>query len=154
MNNILQHRLIRCSLFFVVFFTLFSSTSLAAHAPDPQVYPDTRPVQVFSIKEGKVMQSFINNNQFQEQASQILHSVNGLAPQLNPGKDYEYIVRIPLQKPHPVQFGTRKLETTEMFVFYSKNKQPFVLVFEEHNRPYFFTFSKDLTPLFSILKQQ
>ncbi|PLT45731.1 hypothetical protein B8V81_4162 [Paenibacillus pasadenensis] len=118
----------------------------AAAAPAPSK-PD-RPVQVFDVRAGKVVQSFPNEDAYQQIARAWLDAAEGLSPNLSPDDDCGYVFRIPLRKPASVKVGSLRLTAEDVFLFYCPEREPELLVFDERKKPYLLTARPDLRPFF------
>lgn len=135
----------------ICFMLMFSQAAVAL--PDNQA--DASPggettlkkVQVFDVAAGKVIKSIPNDSQIQTMAASWLHSITGLAPQITSDESCNYVYRVPLAKPTSITINPNiVIETSDLFLFYCKNKPPLLLVFDSQRKPFLFLFSEDITP--------
>ncbi|QJC54317.1 hypothetical protein HGI30_10485 [Paenibacillus albicereus] len=107
-----------------------------------------RPVQVFDVRAGKVVQSFPNEDAYQQIARSWLDAAEGLSPNLSPDDDCGYVFRIPLREPASLKVGRLHLRAEDVFLFYCPEREPELLVFDERKKPYLLTARPDLRPFF------
>lgn len=117
--------------------------AFAGAAPETQ---QLRPVQVFDVKEEKVVKTIPNDDEFQAYVAEWIGSVTGLAPQLQPDDSCSYVYRIPLRKPLTASLNHLTIRSEDVFLFYCEGKPPFLLVFDEKRRPYLLLFKADIRP--------
>lgn len=108
-------------------------------------------IQVFDVQKGKVVLTTENNEQFQKFAHSWLAGIKQFAPEVQPDMKATYIFRVPLIPPVSLQVGQTKLHVAEIFMFYYKDKEPLLLVFDENKKPYLFHTSEDVTPFLNFL---
>ncbi|GKU79486.1 hypothetical protein [Paenibacillus sp. L3-i20] len=104
------------------------------------------PVQVFDVSAGKVVKTIPNDKKIQRMAAKWTNSVSGLSPQATTDHGCTYVYRIPLAKPAQISTGEINVTTTNLFLFYCKDKSPFLLVFDLQNKPYLFLFKENIKP--------
>lgn len=103
-----------------------------------------RPVQVFDVARSQVVKSIPNDAKFQKMAAAWIASVTGPAPQVSAGEGCSHVYRVPLEKPATVAAGTIKVTTSDLFLFYCKDKPPLLLAFDDQRKPYLFLFKEDI----------
>ncbi|MBH5317901.1 hypothetical protein I6N90_08805 [Paenibacillus sp. GSMTC-2017] len=134
----------------MIMIPLISHTVFASTAPsseDSQSNTNTPgPVQVFDISAGKVVKTIPNDKKFQKMATKWTKSVSGLSPQATTDHGCTYVYRIPLSKPAKINTGEISVTTNNLFLFYCKDKSPFLLVFDELNKPFLFLFKENIDP--------
>ena len=95
------------------------------------------PVELFDTDKQKVVQTFANSEQFQEQAQRILDSVSGRVLELNPSLEKAMIAKIPLAPPKKLVHKPSRLDVdiAEMFVVMpKKGRRPpwLILITKQH----------------------
>lgn len=125
-----------------------ASVSAAELDPTQHSAPEQalRPVQVFDVAAGKVVKSISNDAEFQKHAAAWTGSITGLAPQMTSDASCTYVYRIPLAVPMSIKINEISVSTTDLFLFYCKDKPPLILVFDENRKPYLFLFNADINP--------
>ncbi|OXM16573.1 hypothetical protein [Paenibacillus herberti] len=108
-----------------------------------------RPVQIFDINAGKVVRTLDNSAEYQQMAKSWLDSAEGLSANLSPDEKCGYVFRIPLQEPYELRKGTLTFQVEDVFLFYCKEREPELLVFDKKKKPYLLTANPDLTPFFN-----
>lgn len=119
--------------------------AFAAASPDVS----RRPVQIFDVAAGKVVQTFDNSADYQKIAKDWLNTAEGLSPSLSINDKCGYVFRIPLEQPYQLQKGSLSFQVEDVFLFYCKDRDPELLVFDAQKRPYLLTVKPDLTPFFA-----
>lgn len=105
-----------------------------------------KPVQVFDVEQGKVVQTVPNDKSFQKMAKSWIKSVTGLAPQITSDHSCTFVYRVPLAKPATVKVDAISVTTQDLFVFYCQENPPLLLVFDENRKPYLLLFKEDIKP--------
>ena len=94
-------------------------------------------VELFDTNLQKVVRTFPNTRQFQQQAQRILDSVSGPVQELNPSLENAMIAKIPLVPPKKLVHRPSRVdeEIVEMFVVMPKKggRSPWLLM---HTREY------------------
>ena len=125
---------------------LFATNASAFAESAPAPAQPVKPVQVFDVKAGKVIQTLPNEQAYQDFAKSWIGSVTGLSPQLTNDDSCSYVYRIPLVKAATVSVNGMQLASDEVFLFYCEGKPPLLLVFDEQRRPYLLLFKEDIKP--------
>ncbi|NMM54193.1 type IV secretion system protein VirB6 [Paenibacillus aquistagni] len=124
---------------------MFTCTSPIAQAA-PEQPLNVPPVQMFDMKQERIIKSVPNQEKYQQYAEQWLKSITKVAPQVSIGTKCGYIVRVPLAKPFTVNVPNLQVETNTVFLIYCPEKEPLLLVFGPDRKPYLMEFKADVKP--------
>jgi hypothetical protein len=149
-------------LFPLLIFSVFMMHHAFASPPDEAQHATTKlnakelqPLQVFDISQGKVVKKIENSEKFQEFVTQWVDSVTGLHPAISTESRCGYVFRVPLSEPRKVQFGAQEIVTSSVFLFYCKQHDNLLLVFDDATRkPYLLAFSADLSAFLKAVDMQ
>ena len=114
--------------------------------PSTSSEPSLRPVQLFDVAAGKVVKNIPNDDEFQKIVASWTKSITGLAPQITSDANCSHVFRVPLAKPANIKWNEINVNFSDVFLFYCKDKEPFLLVFDEQRKPYLFLFKEDIKP--------
>lgn len=121
----------------------------ATQTPNPEVA--LHPVQLFDVRQERVIKTFTNNDYFQRSAREWLRAATKLSPQLNIGNQAGYIVRIPLKEPYTLQINQLQLVTKDVFLVYAANKPPLLLLFSPERKAFLIETNADVRPFMEHL---
>ncbi|ALS27824.1 hypothetical protein IJ21_24280 [Paenibacillus sp. 32O-W] len=128
---------------------LLAAAMLTLSAAVPAAFASTeplKPIQMFDTAAGRVVRSFDNDAQIQEMAHGWLRSAYALSPRIKADKECPFVFRVPLDKPAAVHVKGTSLTTHDVFLFYCRDAEHTLLVFDEQRRPYVLLFKADITP--------
>lgn len=126
--------------------SVITNPNPAAQPSAPQPQPAPRPVQLFDIRQERVIKTFSNNEYFQQAALEWLRSATKLSPQLNINSHSGYIVRVPLKEPYTLQLNQLQIVTKDVFMVYTANKPPLLLLFSPERKAYLIETNADVRP--------
>jgi Xaa-Pro aminopeptidase len=128
----------------------FSAHSAAANAYVTPVTTETyaRPVQVFDVRQGKVVVLLPNTQEMQEEAKTWIQAVESLSKQAKVEPKDGIVVRIPLQEPVAIKPEISADRAEEIYVFISQNSSApaKMLVFTQKSQPLLVNAQVNLTP--------
>ena len=132
-----------------------AATSLTS-STEPTSQPSTpetvlRPVQLFDVRQERVIKTFTNNDYFQQAAKEWLRAATKLSPQLNIGNQAGYIVRVPLKEPYTLQINQLQIVTKDVFMVYYVNKSPLLLLFSPERKAFLIETNTDARPFMERL---
>lgn len=109
-------------------------------------------IELFDIEQGEVLKKVSYHSVIQSEVESLLTNINGIVKDISPIPATGFIVKIPLQPHVTVHNEWFHDLVDEVFVFYSPKTEPFILLFDQENRPYFFTLAHDATSLLFLLQ--
>ncbi|MFD2672084.1 hypothetical protein [Marinicrinis sediminis] len=119
-----------------------------------QAQPAEQVVEVFDIKQGKVVERIPYTAAIGEEAGRLLQSVSGLVTRIQIDPKKGTALRIPITPPLKLDKPFYKGMAVEMFVFLERSERPYVLVFNEEQKPILMFFDRDPQALMQLLHLQ
>lgn len=104
-------------------------------------------VEVFDVNNNEEIISILSNEVIQNDVRVILEGIDGVVQKLNPIPDNGFIVKIPLEPNMMLENEWINDLVNEVIIFYSEKEYPYLLIFNDENNPYFFTFKGDAVDL-------
>ncbi len=109
-------------------------------------------IEVFDLKQERVIRQAPNSKWVQAEVKQCLHSIHGITKRFNPIPKDGHIYKIPLEPPIMVSNQWLNGLVDEVKLILPDEDLPLLMVFDEENRPYFFEFKYDIENLLVILE--
>ncbi|MFD2115908.1 hypothetical protein ACFSTH_04080 [Paenibacillus yanchengensis] len=113
----------------------------------------TSQIQVFDIKQEKIVLQVENNKRFQKYANKIIKKMDTLAPQLQISTDCTHIIKLPLLEPREIKLKDQVIVAHELFIFNCENEEPLVLVFSEQRKPFLFQCDTNAKKLMKMIEK-
>lgn len=139
---------------------MFEDTNFIAYISSfdtPQKKPGEKQyVEVFDIKEGKVILSEVSNLEIQNEVRNYLKTIKSLYTKVMPFPEKGYVIRIPFDKAIKVdqkllnESGIKAIES--VFIIISDKEAPIMLLLDAQKKPYFYTFNASIQPLLEYVK--
>lgn len=112
---------------------------------------DINEIQIFDISKGKVVKKLKTSPAFQDQAVQIISSITGLYAKVKPLPEKGYIVRVPVNPALKVQNQYINATIDKIYVIFTENEPPFVLILDRSQKPFVYNFSWNTDELVKLL---
>lgn len=130
----------------------FASTLIFSMSINIEQSEMNRPIEVFDIERNEVMIRAHMNQAIYHDVENLLEGIDGVVKRINPIPSDGFIVKIPLEPNIMVVNEWLNDLVDEVMIFYSEKDHPYLLVFDQENNSYFFTFNGDAVGL--LLKIQ
>lgn len=125
-------------------FGLFNKTSAEAFLYSDNQNIENRQIEIFSINKESVVKKAPLSPVIQNEAVKYLNSITGLYVKVKALPDKGYIIRIPLEPPLKIKTEWLDDLVDEVFVIFPGDKAlPYLLILDDKNRPYFYTFEEN-----------
>ncbi|WP_028403200.1 hypothetical protein [Ectobacillus panaciterrae] len=111
-------------------------------------------VEIFDVNKGRIMKKIPANEGIQKEASSYLKEITAVYNKLSPLPNEGYMIKIPLEPAFRMQNQWLYSVVDEVIVIYNGHEKPYLMVLDDENSPYFFTFNKDTNTLLKQLKFQ
>lgn len=108
-------------------------------------------IQIFDIKEDKVIKVVQTNNELHQEAEKFLKGITGVYVKYNPIPTQGYMIRIPLEPTVMVKNKWFNDLVDEVTIIFPSQESPYLLVFDDENRPYFLLFQGNTSNLLRLL---
>lgn len=101
-------------------------------------------IEVFDVKAGKVIKSLEFNQEVQDEVLQNIANISGLFVKVNALPVDGYIVRIQFDAPANINNtwvnSSNIYNVSDAFIIFPEKESPYILLFDEQKRPFFFCF--------------
>ncbi|KAF0820110.1 hypothetical protein [Cytobacillus sp. FSL R5-0377] len=108
-------------------------------------------IQIFNINKGKVIKVLQMNPEVQQETEKFLEGITGVYVKYNPIPNKGFMIRIPLEPNRKVRNKWFDGLVDEVTIILSGQENPYLMVFDDENRPYFFTFEGNIEEFLGIL---
>ncbi|MGJ7910469.1 hypothetical protein [Neobacillus sp. LXY-1] len=108
-------------------------------------------VQIFDINKGKVIKNIQMNTDLQQEVEKYLEGITGVYVKYNPIPNNGFMIRIPLEPNVMVKNQWFDDLVDEVTIIFSSHEIPFIMVFDDENRPHFFTIEGSTSKLLGLL---
>lgn len=102
-------------------------------------------IEIFDIKKGEVMQSVPLNQSIQREIEEYLRNITGLYIKAKPIPNEGFVIRVPLRPPQKVKNilpNDKGIDIiNEVFILFPKQRDPFLLILDKKQRPFFYNFN-------------
>jgi hypothetical protein len=129
----------------ILFFQLISTNAIAQTNQNQQI-------QIFDLNKGKVIKVVPMKTDLQQEAEKFLEGITGVYVKYNPIPKKGYVIRMPLEPTIRVENQWLEDLVDEVSILYSDQEKPYIMVFDEENKTYFFTFEGNTDHLLRLLK--
>lgn len=134
-------------------FGLLGKTSAEAFLYSDKDNTANRQIEIFSINKESVVKKAPLSPVIKNEAVKYLNSITGLYVKVKALPDKGYIIKIPLEPPVKIQTEWLDDLVHEIFVIFPEDKTPpYLLILDDNNRPYFYTFDESTEILLKELK--
>lgn len=104
-------------------------------------------IEIFDISQGKIVKKLQSNEEIQNNVLQFVKDITGLYVNVKPFPEAGYIMRVPINPPVQVEnqwVQEQGVETVnELYLLFPKEDEPFILILNDENRPFFFKYKGD-----------
>lgn len=101
-------------------------------------------IEVFDVKQGKVIKHIANTKEIQEEVKICIHKITGLSGQLSVDPKDGLIYHIPVEPPVMLNNQWLNVQVNEVYLIVPLTQKPQLLLFDEENKPYLVDFDHDL----------
>ncbi|WP_436374727.1 hypothetical protein [Cytobacillus sp. BC1816] len=108
-------------------------------------------VELLDIEKNEITKTVTTNPKIQLEAEIIIKEIDNVVKKLKPIPDKGYMIKIPLEPSHRVENKWIYALIDEVIIIIPKNEKPYLLLFDDENKSYFFTFHSKIDPLLNTL---
>ncbi|RBP89959.1 hypothetical protein DFO70_11064 [Cytobacillus firmus] len=108
-------------------------------------------VELLDIEKNEITKTVTTNPKIQLEAEIIIKEIDNVVKKLKPIPDKGYMIKIPLEPSHRVENKWIYALIDEVIIIIPKNEKPYLLLFDDENKSYFFTFDSKIDPLLNTL---
>ena len=115
-----------------------SGEILTATSPAPESGSE---IQIFDVAKGKIVKKMSSGPAVEAEAEKIINSITGLYAKVKPFPEKGYIVRVPCNPALIVQNSYINATVDKMYIIFTQNEPPIVLILDSKDRPFVYNFS-------------
>jgi hypothetical protein len=108
-------------------------------------------IELFHIGKNKIVKTIPTNPTIQSEAEKILKTADSVVKKLNPIPDQGYMIRIPLEPPVQLENKWINALIDEVILIIPEEEKPHILIFDDENNMYFFTFQRKMDTIIKAL---
>ncbi|CAH2717616.1 hypothetical protein BACCIP111895_04832 [Neobacillus rhizosphaerae] len=108
-------------------------------------------IQIIDIKKGKVIKNVQKNPDLQQEVEKFLEGITGVYVKLNPYPNNGFVIKIPLEPNVTVENQWFNDLLDEVMIIFPVQENPYLLVFDNENQPYFFKFQGNTSKFLGLL---
>ena len=108
-------------------------------------------IQIFDINKGKVIKVLQMNTDLQQEVEKFLEGITGVCVKYNPIPNKGFMIRIPLEPNIKVRNQWFNDLVDEVTIIFSGQEKPYLMVFDDENRPHFLTFEGNIGKFLGLL---
>ncbi|MFD1739408.1 hypothetical protein ACFSCX_23280 [Bacillus salitolerans] len=108
-------------------------------------------IEIFDINKGKVIKTVQLNSDLQQEVKNFLYEITSIYVKSNPIPNSGFMIRIPLEPNVMVKNRWFYDLVDEVIIIYSGQEEPYLMIYDDENKSYFFTFKGDTAKLLDLL---
>ncbi|MGI6085468.1 MAG: hypothetical protein ACOYIF_08480 [Acetivibrionales bacterium] len=130
---------------------MFDDTHFIAYISDVEAHKEKQNIEVFDITKGEVIISEPATIDIQNEVFNYVKTIKNLYTKVMPFPDKGYVIRVPFDTPIKVKqkllndSGIKALDS--VFIILSDKEAPIMLILDNQERPFFYTFNSSIQPL-------
>ncbi len=129
---------------FVLVIILFNLSMVNAHS--------NINIEIFHIEKNEIIKTKPINSNVQLEAKRIIKEIDCAVKKFNPIPHNGYMVKIPLEPPYRLENKWINDLIYEVIIIIPKDEEPYLLIFDDENKSYFFTFQTKIDTLLNTLE--
>lgn len=134
---------------FLIVLSLFVS-SKSIHPKSIVSAQSTVDVELLDIETNET-RTIEANPKIQLEAKKIIKEIDTIVIKLDPFSDKGYMLRIPLTPSLQLKNEWVNSLIGEVFIIIPEGDKPFLLIFDDKNKPYFFSFKREIDSILKML---
>lgn len=119
---------------YIIIFQLISTITFAQ---------TNKQIEVFDINKGKVIKHVQYNPDSHQEVKKFLDEITGVYVKYNPIPNKGFMIKVPLEPSIVVKNQWFNDIVDEVIILFSGQEDPYLMIFNDENRPFFFTFKGD-----------
>lgn len=109
-------------------------------------------IEIFDIQQGKVIHTAPSNMEIEKQVDLLMKSITDVYRAFEPIPHKGFMVKIPLEKPISLKNDYFDDLVNEVILIFPEYENPHMMVVNDENRPYFFSFNKSVDEILALIK--
>jgi len=111
----------------------------------------TTNIELLDIEKNNIIKTTPTNPKIQLEAEKIIKEIDNVVQKLNPFPDNGYMVKIPLGPSLRLENKWVNALIDEVIIIIPEDEKPYLLIFDDENKSYFFTFETKINTLLNTL---
>ena len=107
-------------------------------------------IELLDIEKNKII-TIPTNPKIQVEAKKIINEIDNVVIKLDPFPDKGYMLKIPLTPSLRLENQWVNALIGEVIIILPEGEKPYLLLFDDENKPYFFTFKTEIDSLLKTL---
>ncbi|MBP3040214.1 hypothetical protein J9303_12035 [Bacillaceae bacterium Marseille-Q3522] len=103
----------------------------------------TRQIEIFDIPKGEVIHNVALHKDLQRDAAIFIEEITDIYRKFNPIPRSGFMIRIPFERAIAIKNRWMDDLVDEVMIIFPDQELPYLMVFDNENNPYFFTFKGD-----------
>lgn len=108
-------------------------------------------IEIFDINKGKVIMNVQLNPNSQQEVKKFLEGITGVYVKYNPIPNKGFMIRVPLEPNIVVKNQWFNDLVDEVTIIFTNQEDPYLMVFNDENRMFFFTFEGDTAKFLKLI---
>lgn len=108
-------------------------------------------IEIFDIDKGKVIKKVNSDLEIQKEVEQILNGITDLYRAFEPIPRSGYMIKFPLEPAFYLENDWYQDYVTEVILIFPAYENPHIMLFNDENKPYFFTIQASVDPILTKL---
>ncbi|MCQ6275918.1 hypothetical protein JMM81_13275 [Bacillus sp. V3B] len=108
-------------------------------------------IELLDIEKSKIIKTTPTNPKIQSEAEKIIKEIDNIVKKFNPIPDKGYMVKIPLEPSLQLENKWMSALIDEVIIIIPEDEKPYLLIFDDENKSYFFTFETKIDKLLNTL---
>ncbi|MCT8136666.1 hypothetical protein H1D32_02215 [Anaerobacillus sp. CMMVII] len=125
------------------FILLLGSTSVSSQS--------NKAVEIFDVKKAQVIKIVQPNDTIQTEVEKYIKEIDGVYKKFDPLPKDGFMFRIPLEPSIQVENKWMSALIDETIIIIPEGRKPYLLIFNDENNSYFFTFPSEIDTLLQAL---
>jgi len=114
-------------------------------------FSQSNQIELLDIKTDQIIYTVSSSSPIQSLVKNYVTGIDGIVKDFNPIPEEGMMVKVPLEPPVHVENEWINEIVTEVILIRPIDGAPSILIFNDENTPYFFTFSGELNTLFELI---
>lgn len=110
-----------------------------------------RNIVIFNIQKNEIIKTVLTSSAVQKEVENYIVEINNVVRKFNPIPEKGYMIKIPLEPSLKIENKWMNALIDEAVIIIPEGEDPYLLIFNDENNPYFFTFEGKIDQLLKLL---
>ncbi|KPH77624.1 MULTISPECIES: hypothetical protein [Bacillaceae] len=112
---------------------------------------DNKSIEIMDIVKNEIIKTTPTDSSIQLETEKIIKEIDGVVKAFKPIPDKGYMIKIPLEPSYQLENKWINALIDEVIIIIPETEKPFLLIFDDENNSYFFTFQIKIDKLLKTL---